>query len=152
MFHQYYKNNQDIIYCPASGGENHKLSHACLIMNGRSNGNYGYICTNYYDNEVLTVNYLYAYGNDNVVAIASPLQGKIVINNFTGDKPLTYTGSGQFVTNNVRINSSFVMTTLFKNILVCEVNAKCTLKINQNVNFISVVPFLSYFMNFMSTA
>jgi hypothetical protein len=152
MFHQYYKNNQDIVYGANSDGENHRLSHACLIMNGRSNGRFGYIHTNWYNNEVLTVNDLYAYGNDDVVAIASPLQGKIVINNFTGDKPLTYTGSGQFVTDNVIINSSFVMTTLFKNILLCEVNAKCTLKINQNVNFISVVPFLSYFMNFMSTA
>jgi hypothetical protein len=142
MFHQYYKNNQDIVYTVNSGGENHKLSYACLIMNGRSNGNYGYIHINFYDNEVLTVNYLYAYGNDNAVAIASPLQGKIIINNFTGDKPLTYNGGGQLITNSFRINSSFVMTTLFKNVLVCEINAKCTLKINQNVNFMSIFFFI----------
>jgi hypothetical protein len=142
MFHHYYKNNNDIAYTAASGGENHKLSHACLIMNGCYNGYFGYIHTNYYDNEVLTVNYLYAYGNDNAVAIACPLRGKIVINNFTGDKPLTYNGGGQLITNSVRIDSSFVMTTLFKNLLVCEINAKCTLKINQNVNFMSMFFFI----------
>ena len=151
MFHQYYKNNLDIIYGANSDGVKHRLSHACLIENGRSNGNHGYIHINSFTNEVLTVNYLYAYGNDVGIPIANPQKGKIVINNFTGDR-FTYAGNGQISTSNIIINSSFVMTTLFKNILVCEVNAKCTLKINQNVNFISVVPFLSYFMNFMSTA
>jgi hypothetical protein len=138
MFHQYYKNNLDIIYGANSYGPNHRLSHACLIENGRSNGNYGYIHTNGFANEVLTVNYLYAYGNDVGIPIANPQYGKIVINNFTGDKPLTYIGAGQFSTSNIIIDSSFVMTKFFKNILVCEGNTKYTFKTNRNENLLSI--------------
>jgi hypothetical protein len=137
MFHQYYKNKLDINYGANSDGVKHRLSHACLIENGLSSGMFGYIHTHAYENEVLTVNYLYAYGNDVGIPIANPQRGKIVINNFTGDR-FTYAGNGQISTSNIIINSSFVMTTLFKNILVCERNTKCTCKINQNENLLSV--------------
>jgi hypothetical protein len=137
MFHQYYKNNQDIVYGVNSDGPNHRLSHMCLIENGRSNGNFGYIHTNYYENEVLTVNYLYVYGNDVGIPIANPYNGMIVINNFTGDR-FNHVGNGQIRTSNIIINSSFVMTTLYKNIFVCEGNIKIICKTNQSVNRISI--------------
>jgi hypothetical protein len=148
MLHHYYKNNLDIIYGANSDGVKHRLSRACLIENGRSNGNHGYIHINSFTNEVLTVNYLYAYGNDVGIPIASPYNGKIVINNSTGDKPFTYVGAGRFSTSSVIIDSSFVMTTLYKNILVCEGNKKHTcIKPTKMRILFPCFSFLSSFLN-----
>lgn len=137
MFHQYYRNNQDIVYGIDADGINHRLSHSCLIMNQISNGNYGYIYTYQYPNEVLTVDNLYAYGNDKRIPIAYPRSGTIFFNNFTGDI-LNYAGNGQISTSNINIDTSFVMTSLFNNVLVCEKSTKCIYKTNRCTNHISI--------------
>ena len=137
-FQQYFNNSNDILYGIYAEGENHKLSHVCFIMNGRSWGTYGYIHTNTPSNVVLTVNYLYAYGNDPAVTIVNPYAGSsmIVVNNFTGDV-FNYCGNGRISTSNI-IKTGVVMTTLFKDILVCEKITECTFLTNRKESYISV--------------
>jgi hypothetical protein len=137
-FQQYFNNSIDIVYSIYAGGENHKLSHVCLITNGRSRGRDGYIHTNSPSSVGLTVNYLYAYGNDPAVTIVQPLVGSsmIVVNNFTGDV-FNYCGNGRISTSNI-IKTGVVMTTLFKDILVCEKITECMFLTNRKESYISL--------------
>ena len=145
-FYHFYKNKQDIIFGVNSFGDKHRISYVSFIMNEVSQRLYGYIHTNDYANEVLSVSNMYAYENQH--KLINPEKGMIIIKYFYGND-FSCTGNEMISTDIISIEKSFKMITKFKHVLVCKrTKAKPVNLINTSSNIIFLFLFVaisSYF-------
>lgn len=137
-FYHFFKNQQDILLGANSDCTKLTLSHANFTMNGKSNGEYGCIHSNNYKNDVLTVESIFAFGNQS--RVFNPESGRIIVKSFVGDS-FAYTGNRQISAESINVKQEFVMTTKFARILVCEkkTKKKFTCRIRRSKSRLSIL-------------
>ena len=139
-FYHFYKNKQDIIFGVNSFGDKHRISYVSFIMNEVSQRLYGYIHTNDYANEVLSVSNMYAYENQH--KLINPLNGKIMVKSFFGDE-FTCTGNGVLSTEDISVSKGFIMKSRFKKEYVCrKTKGKIVNKIKEYNDSLSMLIFI----------